>query len=78
VVAGDLREAERLGVQRRELGIRVAHHVAVDVAARGQRVEEGAVDLVDQGPKVALEDAVQLERLARGELERAVGVRAGG
>ena len=46
--------------------------------ARGQRVEEGAVDLVNQGAEVALEDAVQLERLARSELERAVGVRAGG
>jgi len=30
---------------------------------------------VDQGAEVALEDAVQLERLARGDLERAVGVR---
>ncbi len=35
VVTDGLREAERLGVQRRELWIRVAHHVAVDVAARG-------------------------------------------
>ena len=77
VVADGFRNGERLGVEGGLLGIGVAHNIAVHVAAGREGVEEGAVDGVDGRPEVALEDAVKLEGLARGELERAVGVGIG-
>ena len=75
--ADRLRDVVNLGVQRRLIGIRIAHHVAVHVAARGDGVEQRPVHTVDRAPEIALENAVKLERLARGEFQRAVGVLVG-
>ena len=59
------------------LGIGVGHDVAVHVAARREGVQELGVYGLDGGAEVALEDAVKLEGLARGDLEGAVGVGVG-
>ena len=63
-----------LAVDFRLIGIRIAHHVAVHVAAGGQRVEQRLVDVVDRLAKVPLQHAVELERLPRGEADFAVGI----
>ena len=72
-----VRDRATLRVQRRLLGIRIAHHVAVHVTAGREGVEQRAVHLVDRLPEIFLQDAVKLKRLPRGELERAVRVRVG-
>ena len=54
--------------------VRVAHDVAIDVAARRHGVQERRVDRLHAALEVALDHAVELERLARGEPQRAVGV----
>ena len=56
----------------RLIRVRVAHDVAVDVAAGRDRVHQRAVDRLHGPLQVALDHAVQLERLAGGEPERAV------
>ena len=48
-------------------------HVAVDVAAGGERGGEGVVDRLDQRADALLQHAVELEGLAGGDAERAVG-----
>ena len=55
----------------------VAHHVAVHVAASGQRVQQRLVDVVDRLAKVPLGHAVELERLPRGKAELPAGVLMG-
>ena len=65
---------ECLGVHLRLVRVRVTHHVAVHVAARRDRVHQRVVDFPDGRLEVFLDNAVQLECLPRGELERAVGV----
>jgi hypothetical protein len=78
MIADGLRDALDLGMQRRQLRVRIAHHVPVDVAAGCDGVKAGGeVDLLNQRPEVALHDPVKLEGLPRRELERAVGVRIG-
>ena len=74
VGADRLGHLQHLGVQLGLVRVRVAHHVAVHVAARRDRVHQRVVDFPDGRLEIFLDDAVQLERLARGELERAVGV----
>ncbi len=49
-----------------------AHHVAVHVAAGGQRGELHFVDAVDRLLQVALQHAVQLQALAAGDPQRGV------
>ncbi len=68
---------EHLGMEGGDEGVGVGHDVAVDVAAGGEGVEQGVVDLLDAGLEVGLEDAVKLEGLAGGELDGAVGVLVG-
>ena len=53
------------------------HDVAVDVAAGGERVEQRGVDRLHRALHVRLDDAVELERLARRQAQRVVGVGAG-
>ena len=54
--------------------VRGREHVAVDVAAGGQRVEQRGVDRLHGAAHVRLDDAVELERLPRRQPQRAVGV----
>ena len=58
----------------RLIRVRVAHDVAVDVAARGDRVEQRGVDRLHAALEIALDHAVELERLTGGEPQRAVAV----
>jgi len=51
--------------------------VAVDVAAGGQGGGEGLVDRLDEGADALLGDAVELEGLARGDAQGAVGEATG-
>jgi len=71
----------RIGVQR-GVGIgqqRVGRDldVAVDVAAGGQRVDQGGVDGLHRRLQLALDDPVELERLAGGDAQRMVAVAGG-
>jgi hypothetical protein len=74
--------SDRLG-QLRHLGVRAAlpgidacDHVAVHVAARGDRVEHRLVETADRVTQVALDDAVELDRLARSEAQCTVAALA--
>ncbi len=64
----------RLGMRRRSCRTRAREDVAVDVAAGGDRVDQGRVHRRDRGLEVAFQHAVQLEGLARGQSQRAVGM----
>ena len=55
------------------LRFRAAHDVPLDVAAATERRQQRAVDGGDRLLQVALEHAVELEVLARGHAQRAVG-----
>jgi hypothetical protein len=61
------RDLLRLPLDGAPRGVRVdrraAHHVAHDVAARGERRQQCLVDLADQCLEVAEHDAVELDRL---------------
>ena len=60
----------RLGVGGRGRG----EHIAVHVAARGERGEQRFVDGLDDRAQVGLEDAVELDGLARGDAHRVIAV----
>ena len=77
VIADGFGEVERLGVEGALLGVGVRHDVAVDVAAGREGVHELSVDRLNGWAEVALENAMKLEGLTRGNLERAVGVGVG-
>ena len=49
-------------------------HIAVHVAARGERGEQRFVDGFDDRAQVGLEDAVELDGLARGDTQRVVAM----
>ena len=51
-------------------GIRRGHDIAVHIAAGRDGIEENLVHALDELFDIALEDAVKLEGLARGEAER--------
>ena len=68
------RHLQRLGMQPGLVRVRVAHDVAVDVATSRDGIHQRIVDLADGELEIFLDDAVQLKRLSRGQLERAVGV----
>ena len=70
-------ELVRGGVHLRQVRIAGGEHVAVDVAAGGQRIEQRGVDRLHRALHVRLDDAVELERLARRQAQRVVGVGAG-
>src|SRR5690625_5920695 len=53
--------------------VRIAHDVSVDVAAGGNRIEERIVDCADGRFEISFDDSVELERLAGGQFECAVG-----
>ncbi len=53
------------------------HHVAHDVAAGGQRRQQGVVDRRDVGLEILLDHAVELNALPCGQPERAVAVAVG-
>ena len=55
------------------LGIRRGHDIAVHIAAGRDGIEEDLVHALDELFDIALEDAVKLEGLARGEAERGGG-----
>src|SRR5262249_34401661 len=50
---------------------RAAHDVPLDIATGSQRGQECRVDLVNGGPQVALDHAVQLKALTRGDAQGA-------
>ena len=68
-ILGDL---QRLRVNLGEIGIRVAHHIAVHVAARSDRVHRHLINLGDGTLQIALDDAVKLKGLTRGQLDSSV------
>ena len=55
------------------LRIRRGHDIAVHIAAGRDGIEEDLVHTLDELFDIALEDAVELEGLARGEAERGGG-----
>ncbi|KAI3482262.1 hypothetical protein L1887_55095 [Cichorium endivia] len=57
-----------------EVRVGRAHDVSVDVTARGDGVEHRLVDTLHGRLEVALDDAVVLDGLARGDLDRLVAV----
>ena len=77
-VFGQLRRPGlHLGVRARLQRIGRDQHVAVDVAAGRQRVDQRGVDGLHRRLQFALDDAMELERLARGDAQRVVGVPGG-
>ena len=54
------------------VGGRAAHHVALDVAAGGQRGELDLVDAADRLLQVVFQNAVQLQPLTAGDAQRGV------
>ena len=73
MIGNPLRDLEHLGMHLRKVRVRIAHHVAIHITAGGDGVHRGLIDLFDRALEVALDDAVKLEGLTRGELDRAVG-----
>ena len=67
-------EIERCGVRARCMRIGIAHHVAVDVTAGGNRIEQDRIDRLQRGLQVRFDDTVELHRLPRGQPQRAVAV----
>ena len=70
-------ELVRRRVHLRQVRIAGRQHVAVDVAAGRERVEQRGIDRLHRALHVRLDDAVELERLARRQAQRVVGVGAG-
>ncbi len=72
-----IRKARRVRVHARmQIGLqRIGSHqyVAIDVAAGGDGVDQRAVDRLQRRLQLALDDAVELERLARGDAQAVVG-----
>ena len=62
------------GMRARFMRVGRHHHVAVDVAARGQGIDQRGIDGLHGRLELALDHAVELERLARGDAQRVVGV----
>ena len=62
-----------LGMERAGKRLRAAHDVAFHVAAAAQRRQHGFVDGPDRALQVALQHAMQLEVLARGDAQGSVG-----
>jgi hypothetical protein len=73
VLADPLRPLVNLPMQRRRDRVGVAEHVAVHIAAAADRVDHDLVDPADHRGDVALEDAVVLEALTRGQAQTAAG-----
>jgi hypothetical protein len=69
--------AIHVGMNGRQAGERRAHHIAVHIAAGGDRVQSDLVQRADQSAQVLLPHPVKLHRLARGEAHRAAAVRLG-
>ena len=59
----------RLGIGAASEFVRRAHHVAVHVAAGGDGVQQHAVDLPQGRAQIGLDDAMELDRLARGDAQ---------
>ena len=72
VVGNLLGNFQNLRVHPGEIGVGVAHHVAVHVSASRDGIHRRLIDLRNRALEVRLDDAVELERLARGQLNRAV------
>ncbi len=66
-----------LGMRARLQRVGRDHHVAVDVAARGQCVDQRGVDRLHGGLELALDHPVELECLAGGDAHRVIGVVGG-
>ena len=76
-VRGDgARKVDCRGMRARLIRVGIAHDVAVDVAAGGDRIEKRGVDRTHGRLQVRLDDAVQLHRLPRGQPHRPVGIGA--
>ena len=54
--------------------IGIAHDVAVDVAASGDRVEQNRIDRLQGRLQIRLDDSVELDRLPRRQPHRVVAV----
>ena len=72
VLADATRPVIHLGMHPGLLRQRVAHDVAVDIAAAADRVDQDLVQLLNQRLHVGLENAVVLESLAGGQTHRAI------
>ena len=74
MVAGLLGKRIDFGMQSRQLRIDRAHHAAGVVAAGRLGVEQHVAQALHQRAQVVLDDAVKLERLARGQPQRVAAV----
>ena len=71
------RQVQRLAMRLRYMRVRRRQHVAIDVAAGGDGVEQCRVDRLHGAAHVRLDDSMELKRLPRGQSQRPVGVVAG-
>ncbi len=58
----------------RLIRIGIAHHIAVDIAARGNGIQQRRVDRLQGRLQIGFYDAMQLDRLSRGQPHGAVTV----
>lgn len=76
-----LGDACGIGIQRgmrlRQQRVRGHLHIAIDIAARRQRIDQGGIDGLHGGLQFALDHAMELERLARGDAQRMIGIAGG-
>ena len=68
------RQFQRGRMGRALLGVGAAHHVAVDVAAGRNRIQQRRIDFLQRRFQVRFDDAVQLYRLPRGQPHGVVAV----
>src|SRR3546814_21032992 len=61
----------------RQVGVGRHHDVAADVTAGGDGIDHRGVDRLHRGLEPGLDHAVELERLARGDAQAALGIRGG-
>src|SRR3546814_5171435 len=64
-------------VAARQVGVGRHHDVAADVTAGGDGIDHRGVDRLHRGLEPGLDHAVELERLARGAAQAALGIRGG-
>ena len=75
-VADPARDGGHLGLHTAVVGVGRLHHVAIDVAARRDAVEQRLVEPLDRRADIILDDPVKLEGLARGDADLVVAVLA--
>ena len=71
-----LRQGLRRGMRPRLIRVRIAHHVAIDVAAGRDGVEQLCVDLLQGRAQVRFDHAMELNGLAGRQPHRSIGIGA--